>query len=136
MDSFENILRDPVIGLYFMIPGHKDTLRVGGRAALVRDSMLAAQFSERGSTPEILLLIHVERVLVHCPKCMLRSGLWDPDRWPDVSDVPSLAEMMVQHSQLSMSVQDMQNIIDRDAKTRVYSSTEEYFGHVNLDNKR
>lgn len=136
MDTFENILRDPVVGLYFLIPGHKDTLRVSGRAALVRDTKLAAQFSERGSTPEILLLIHVERVLSHCPKCMLRSGLWDPDRWPDASDVPSLAEMMVQHSQLSMSVPDMQAIIDRDATTRVYSSSDEYFGHVNLDNKR
>ncbi len=136
MDTFENILLDPCVGLYFLIPGNKDTLRVSGRAALVRDAKLAAHFKERGSVPEILLLIRVERVLSHCPKCMLRSGLWDPDQWPNLQDIPTLAEMMVRHSELSMSVQDMQDIIDRDAKTRVYSSAEEYFGHVNLDTNR
>ena len=136
MDTFENILRDSHVGLYFLIPGNKDTLRISGRAALVRDSKLATHFTERNSVPEILLLIHVERVLSHCPKCMIRSGLWEIDQWPDCSDVPTLAEMMVQHSELSMSVEDMQNIIDRDAKTRVYSSPEEYFGHVNLESNK
>ena len=136
MDTFENILRDPYVGLFFLIPGHKDTLRISGTAALVRDAKLAAHTTERNSVAEILLLIRVERVLSHCPKCMLRSGLWDHDQWPEHRDVPTLAEMMVRHSELSMSVQDMQDIIDRDARTRVYSSPEEYFGHVNLDTNR
>jgi len=136
MDTFENILRDPYVGLYFLIPGHKDTLRISGRAALVMDKKLAAHSRERNSVAEILLLIHVERVLSHCPKCMLRSGLWDHERWPKNRDVPTLAEMMVRHSELSISVEGMQDIIDRDAKTRVYSSPEEYFGHVNLDTNK
>ena len=37
MDAVENILRDDAVGLLFMIPGHGDTLRVSGRAAIVQD---------------------------------------------------------------------------------------------------
>tara|TARA_B100001142_G_C14270481_1_gene630690 strand:- start:213 stop:902 length:690 start_codon:yes stop_codon:yes gene_type:complete len=136
MDTFENILTDPHVGLFFLIPGNKDTLRISGKAALVRDKSLAKQFTEQGSVPQMLMLIHVERVLSHCPKCILRSGLWDKDKDKDLSQIPSLAEMMVKHSKLSMSIEEMQMIIDRDAKTRVYSTEQEYFGYVNLDIKK
>tara|TARA_Y100000994_G_C15578831_1_gene395665 strand:+ start:185 stop:871 length:687 start_codon:yes stop_codon:yes gene_type:complete len=135
MDTFENILQNPEVGLYFLIPGNGDTLRISGRAAIVRDKQLASHFEEKGSIPEILLLIHVEKVMSHCPKCIIRSDLWDSSKWPDLEEVPTLAEMMVAHGKLSMSTQDMQNIIDRDAKVRVYSTPEEYFGYVNLDSK-
>ena len=83
----------------------------------------------------MLLLIRIKRVMSHCPKCMIRSGLWDTNKWPDSEDVPTLAEMMVAHGKLEMSIKDMQKIVDRDARVRVYSDPEEYFGYVNLDKK-
>ncbi|MBR72362.1 MAG: pyridoxamine 5'-phosphate oxidase [Rhodospirillaceae bacterium] len=135
MDTFENIIQNPEIALYFLIPGNGDTLRVNGEASIIRDKKLASCFEVQGSIPEMLLLIRIKRVMSHCPKCMIRSGLWDTNKWPDSEDVPTLAEMMVAHGKLEMSIKDMQKIVDRDARVRVYSDPEEYFGYVNLDKK-
>ena len=37
-DGFRNILRNPHVGLVFVIPGRGDTLRINGRATIVRDA--------------------------------------------------------------------------------------------------
>jgi hypothetical protein len=51
---------------------------------------------------------------------MVRSKLWNPEDWPDRSNVPTLAEAMVAHAKLSDSVAAMQAIIDNDRTTRLY----------------
>jgi PPOX class probable FMN-dependent enzyme len=40
LDTFENLLVHPEIGLIFMIPGHGDTLRISGTGKIVRDVSL------------------------------------------------------------------------------------------------
>jgi PPOX class probable FMN-dependent enzyme len=100
LDSFENILCDPQIGLLFLIPGHRDTLRVAGRGRLVADAPLLADLSVDGRPARLALVVEVEEVFTHCPKCAIRSGIWDPARWPDLSQVPSLAEALVAHAGL------------------------------------
>jgi uncharacterized protein len=40
LDTFENLLAQPDIGLFFMIPGNGDTLRVSGKGHIVRDGAL------------------------------------------------------------------------------------------------
>lgn len=52
-DAFENILRDPGVGLYFIIPGHRDSLRVSGRARIVRDERLMKRMEVRGHVPDL-----------------------------------------------------------------------------------
>ena len=42
------------------------------------------------SSPTTCWWSAVSRVLSHCPKCMIRSGLWKPEDWPDTGDVPEL----------------------------------------------
>jgi uncharacterized protein len=37
LDTFENLLTHPEIGLLFLIPGNGDTLRVSGKGRIVRD---------------------------------------------------------------------------------------------------
>lgn len=37
-DGFSNILRNPHVGLIFLVPGRGDTLRVNGRATLLSDA--------------------------------------------------------------------------------------------------
>lgn len=120
MDTFENVLRDGQVGLIFVIPGHRDTLRVSGAARLVRDQALGEQLAVNGKPSDFILLIRVSHVLSHCPKAFVRGGVWEADRWPDTSDVPTLAEMMVAHGQLSEAVEEMDEIIRNDRETRLY----------------
>ena len=120
MDTFTNLFSNPEIGLIFIIPGHRDTLRVAGRAAVVRDEALSEELSVNGRPGGLTVLIEVEHVMCHCPKAFVRGGVWEKEKWPDTSNVPTLAEMMVTHGELSRTVERMQDIIDDDGKNRLY----------------
>ncbi|HIF08675.1 MAG TPA: pyridoxamine 5'-phosphate oxidase family protein [Sneathiellales bacterium] len=119
-DTFENLLNNPEVGLFFLIPGNADTLRVSGTAKIVRDKALQARLAVNGKEPEFVLIVTVKEAMTHCPKCVKRSRLWEPDKWPDRSDVPTLAEAMVVHAKLSESVDELQELIDEDGKKRLY----------------
>jgi uncharacterized protein len=48
LDTFENLLIHPQVGLFFMIPGNRDTLRVSGTGKLVRDRGLQERLAVSG----------------------------------------------------------------------------------------
>jgi len=120
LDTFENLLVHREVGLFFIIPGNGDTLRVSGMGRIVRDNALQAKLAVDGKVPNLVLVVSVEEAFMHCPKCTVRSRLWRPELWPDCADVPTLAEAMVAHGALSESVPEMQAIIDNDGATRLY----------------
>jgi PPOX class probable FMN-dependent enzyme len=89
-DGLRNVLGNPHVGLLYLLPGRGDTLRINGRARLVRDPELLDRMVVRGSRPVLALLVEFEEVFYHCAKAFLRSALWDPAGWrPDA--VPSRA---------------------------------------------
>ncbi len=49
--SFHNILRNPHVGLIALIPGRDDTLRINGRATIVRDAPFMAGMEVKGHLP-------------------------------------------------------------------------------------
>ena len=51
LDTLENIIANGRLGLLFLIPGVDETLRVNGRARLLDDAALLAQFSDEKRTP-------------------------------------------------------------------------------------
>ncbi|RCK71034.1 pyridoxamine 5'-phosphate oxidase family protein [Desertihabitans brevis] len=92
VDGYRNVLVNPHVGLLSFVPGRGDTLRVNGRARLVRDAPWFDAMAVRGRRPVLAVEITVEEVFHHCAKAFLRSGLWQPDTWtPDV--LPSVAEI-------------------------------------------
>jgi PPOX class probable FMN-dependent enzyme len=93
-DSLRNAVRNPHVGLLFVIPGVGDTLRVNGRAAIVTDEELLAPSAVEGKTPRLGLLIDVDEVFTHCSKAFLRAQLWDPERFLDRSELPSPGTIM------------------------------------------
>jgi uncharacterized protein len=92
-DGYLNVLSNPHVGLIALIPGRNDTLRINGRARLIRDAPWFDALSVRGKRPILALLIEIEQVFSHCPKAFLRSGLWDPPAWPEAQDLPSVAAL-------------------------------------------
>jgi PPOX class probable FMN-dependent enzyme len=94
LDSMRNLLGGSgQIGMMFMIPGLSDVLRVNGRATVLEDEALLGRFIEFGKPPKAIVRIAVEEVFLHCPKALMRAGLWEPERWPDRSALPSAMEM-------------------------------------------
>jgi len=92
-DSLRNILKNPRVGLLFVIPGVGDTLRVNGRARIVTDRELLAPSAVEGKTPRLGLLIEIDEAFTHCSKAFLRSQLWDQNRHVDRSDLPTSGEI-------------------------------------------
>jgi PPOX class probable FMN-dependent enzyme len=91
LDGMRNLLQNPHVGLIFLVPGREETLRVNGRAAIVRDEEILAALAVRGKTPLLAIGVTVEECFFHCAKAFRRSGLWQPASWPDRSALPSMA---------------------------------------------
>ena len=108
VDGFENILANPSIALLFIIPGNSETLRVAGKARIVRDAALQKRLAVHGKEPGLCLVVDVEEAFMHCAKSMVRSRLWHPELWPDRSNVPSLMESIKKNAGAPESLDDLQ----------------------------
>ena len=119
-DTFRNLLQNPRVGLIFLIPGKRETLRVSGEALIVRDADLRQRMAVGGRVPELALVVLVREAFFHCSKCMIRSHLWEQDKWPSLEGLPTLAEAAIAHARLTNTVEQIQGFIDTDEQTRLY----------------
>jgi uncharacterized protein len=119
-DTFRNLLENDHVGLLFMVPGKQETLRVSGRAIIVRDACLRDTMAVGGKAPDFAIVVSVDQVFFQCAKCMVRSSLWQPEGWPPLEGLPSQAETIVSAAKLDISVAQMQAIIDDDREKRLY----------------
>jgi len=121
-DTFENVLQHPYVGVIFMIPGTKNTLRIRGGASIVRDSDLRESMAIGGRIPELALVVDVATGYFHCAKSIIRSKLWTTDQVKGAAGVDDrlLAETMVKHGDLPVTVEQMQEIIVDDEQKRLY----------------
>jgi len=94
VDSLRNVVRDPRVGLLFLIPGAGSTLRVNGRAYLSIDQKLLDSFAVDGKPPRSVMVIKVEAVYFQCARAIVRSRLWDPERHVDPASLPTPGEIL------------------------------------------
>lgn len=79
MDSMQNILDNPRVGILFMIPGVNETLRVNGRAHISVDPKITNPLAVNGKVPASAIVVHIEEVYLHCAKALARARIWNPD---------------------------------------------------------
>jgi PPOX class probable FMN-dependent enzyme len=95
-DGFHNVLQNPHVGLIYLIPGRTETLRVNGRATILRDAPFFERLAVKGHTPKLALRVEIEEVFFHCSKAFLRSELWKPETWTP--------EVMPPHAEISYAL--------------------------------
>ena len=83
--GFRNILENGRIGLIFVAPNQRETLRVKGTATLRKDPEVLAAMQVNGKPALLYTRIEVEECFIHCGKAMVRSHLWQPDSWPEAT---------------------------------------------------
>jgi uncharacterized protein len=88
-DSLRNMLANPHIGLLFVVPGVTDTFRVNGRATITSDPALLAPCAVEGKLPLLGILVDIDEAYTQCSKALLRSHLWDPQRFIDPTTMPT-----------------------------------------------
>ena len=100
IDSLRNVLVNPKVALMFVVPGIEETLRVYG-PGVVRDPLdVDADLTEFGRAPKSVLLVQVQRAFFQCAKSLMRSGLWEPERWPGRGDFASIGQVFRDHCDL------------------------------------
>ncbi|MBW9055494.1 pyridoxamine 5'-phosphate oxidase family protein [Rhizobium mesosinicum] len=114
LDTLVNILANPSVGLLFMIPGFDDTLRVNGRAVLVRDPDLLASMSVNDRLPKLAIVVTVDEVFMHCAKAFRRSHLWSPKHRQDRTEMPSLVKIILDETSGAPDDKDEQRRMDAD----------------------
>ena len=112
IDSLRNIVRSPAVSLLFLIPGIGETLRVVGRAVVSTDPQVLDRCRVDDLKPNVAVVVEVETAFIHCAKALRRSGLWDPARWPDTSDMATPACMFRDHMHLEEPLDEVQDFLD------------------------
>jgi PPOX class probable FMN-dependent enzyme len=97
LDSLQNLVENPNVAVLFLIPGLDETLRVNGRGYVVLDDDVLDACVVNGRRPKAAIGIDVEVAFLHCAKALRRGDVWQPERWPDRSDLSSAACMLRDH---------------------------------------
>jgi len=119
-DTFRNLFQSPRVGLMFLIPGKRETLRIGGRAEVVRDAALLESLNAQGKVPALAIAVHVDEAFFHCSKCMIRSHLWQHEQWAPLDGLPTLAETMKDAAAIAAPVDVLEGVIKEDEERRLY----------------
>jgi len=93
-DSLRNIIHDPKVALLFLIPGVGETLRVNGSAVISTDPALLERFPFKGTLPRSVIVVTAERVYFQCPKALVRSELWNPEKHISRRSLPSTGTIL------------------------------------------
>ena len=57
LDTLHNLLKNPMIGLLFLVPGVNESFRVNGEAVISRDPALTEQFVTQGKAPRTVIVV-------------------------------------------------------------------------------
>jgi PPOX class probable FMN-dependent enzyme len=121
LDGMRNILANPHVGLIFLVPRRGETLRVNGRAWVVRDEELLDRLAARGKRPGLAIGVEVEEVFMHCAKAFVRSRLWEPAHWPDLDGLSCAAQMLLDHARPDgMTLEQMERRLQHGYETQLY----------------
>ena len=121
-DTLTNLLEDDRIALLFLIPGVNDTFRVNGRAQIVDDAELLAASEVEGKVPQLGILVKVEEAYTQCPKALLRSELWNPERHIERSELPRSGDILRAIADPELDVEDYE-----EARTERYRRREGFY---------
>ena len=112
LDTLENVLANPAVGLLFLIPGMNETLRINGRARITADPEMCARFAVNGKPAVSVMIVAIDAVYMHCAKAFLRSGLWNPESWQPRAAMPTLGEILKDQLALKDSAEETDRFLD------------------------
>lgn len=121
VDSLRNIIQTGRVGLLFLTPGLGETLRVNGRACVIRDDDVLASMSKQGKQPLVGIGVEVEECFFQCAKALIRSKLWE---WSAENAEPppfEFAEILIDQTKIEgLEVGRLREQIEASYKDRLY----------------
>lgn len=119
-DTFRNVLENPHVGLMFVVPMRREVVRVSGSATISNDATLLESMAVGDKVPTLALVVRVQEAMFHCGKSMIRSHMWEPDRWASVDGLPTYARALVDHAALDTPLDEVEWMMDFNEQCRLY----------------
>ena len=103
----------------FIVPKRREVVRVSGTAQIVTDDDLLEATAVQGKRPDLALVVTVKEAFFHCGKSMMRSGLWEPERWGPIDGLPTYAQALKDHGKLSTALPEIEQRIVHSERHRL-----------------
>ena len=94
LDTLQNIIANPAIGLLFFITGINEVLRINGNGYIEDDIDLCNEFKIKNNVPKSCILINIKEIYMHCAKAIMRSSLWDASTYLASKDFPTISRII------------------------------------------
>jgi PPOX class probable FMN-dependent enzyme len=114
LDTMENILVNPNVGLIFLVPGFEDTLRINGKATVTADPAILERATVDRKQPKVAIRVAVDEAFFHCAKAFRRSRLWQPEAIVDRKVMPTLARIILEQTAATPPREDVVAATDKD----------------------
>ena len=101
LDSMQNIIRNPKVGILFLVPGMDVTLRVRGKAKITSDSKILKSLEINGKEPLSAIIVQVQEAFLHCGKALIRADIWNPENRVESGIFPSPGHMYADHMKVN-----------------------------------
>ncbi|MBV9507296.1 MAG: pyridoxamine 5'-phosphate oxidase family protein [Acidobacteriia bacterium] len=98
LDTLQNLVRHPLVGLLFVIPGVHETFRVNGEAVLSRDPAITGLFVVQDKAPRTVIVVKVKEAYIHCSRALVRADLWNPAKFAPRHAVPTMGTVLAAHT--------------------------------------
>jgi PPOX class probable FMN-dependent enzyme len=109
--TLQNIIENPRIGLLFLVPRTRETLRVHGTASLTADPTLCGELGAHNKPALLVIKVDVTESYFHCGKALIRSDLWNPQSWGEGVPVSFATEIAANKPMEQDSIQELENAI-------------------------
>ena len=120
LDTLENLLANPAVGLFFLVPGVEETLRINGTARLSRTQPLLDSMAVDGKVPKLAIVVTVTEAFLHCAKARKRPRLWADDYRIDRKQLPTLGRMIVEQARpAGLTAEEADARIEADYRTNL-----------------
>jgi hypothetical protein len=120
-DSLTNVVENGNVGLLFLIPPLRETLRVNGRAVVTTDPEILDRHVTQGKRPKCAIGVEVEVAFLHCAKAFIRSKLWQPDTWTTLEGLARPAQIWADHIALpELQEEAMEELLERAYTRELY----------------
>ena len=118
LDTLQNIVRNPRVGLLFVVPGLSEVFRVNGEARISRDPALLESFAVQGKLPRTVLVVTVKEAFMHCSRALVRSDVWNPAKYAAPGALPSFGTILAAHTGGFVDAK----ALDEENKTRIFET--------------
>lgn len=113
LDTLENIIGTGQVGLFFLIPGIDETLRVNGSARLSCHEERLRVFAAERRRPGLVIEVSVKEAYLHCAKALMRSALWAPSARVRRTLLPTMGEMINSQSGIEAPAESQEAMLAR-----------------------